>query len=154
MADSSAIHRDGGVDGAVWNIRAIRIATAAAALAAGFAVPASGQNASLAMLDQLESGRWELRLRDGSGEVQRLCVPNGRRLIQLRHPASNCDSLIVSDASSEVTVQYTCHGRGYGRTHIRRETARLVQIESQGIADGLPFSFAAEGRRVGECTSS
>ena len=30
--------------------------------------------------------------------------------------------------ATEVTVQYTCRGRGYGRTHIRRETNRLVQI--------------------------
>ena len=125
-----------------------------AALLAGFAVPASGQRPALAMLDQLDAGRWELRLRDGSGGVERLCVPNGRRLIQLRHPASACDSLIVNDSASEVTVQYTCRGRGYGRTHIRRETARLVQIDSQGIADGLPFAFAAEGRRVGDCGAS
>ena len=48
-------------------------------------------------------------------------------------------------------MQYTCRGRGYGRTHIRRETGRLVQIESQGIVDGLPFDFVAEGRRIGEC---
>jgi hypothetical protein len=49
-------------------------------------------------------------------------------------------------------VQYTCRGRGYGRTHIRRETSRLVQIDTQGIADGRPFAFAAEARRVGDCT--
>ena len=125
-----------------------------AVMVAGLAVPAVGQRPALAMLDQLDAGRWELRLHDGSGEVERLCVPNGRRLIQLRHPSSACDRLIVTDAASEVTIQYTCRGRGYGRTHIRRETARLVQIDSQGIADGLPFAFAAEGRRVGECGDS
>ena len=43
------------------------------------------------------------------------------------------------------------NGNGYGRTNLRREISRLVQIESQGIVDGLPFQFAAEARRVGAC---
>lgn len=134
-------------------IRLVRFAAIATAAAAAIGVPALGQRPALAMLDQLEVGRWELRLRDAGGEVERLCLQNGRRLIQLRHPAANCEKLIVSDAASEVTVQYTCRGRGYGRTHIRRETGRLVQIESQGIVDGLPFDFAAEGRRIGDCAT-
>ena len=121
--------------------------------AAGFAAPALGQRQGLAMLNQLESGHWELRDRDSRAPVEQLCLRDGRRLIQLRHPASQCEQLIVADTPGEVTVQYTCRGRGYGRTHIRRETGRLVQIESQGIVDGLPFDFAAEGRRVGDCAS-
>lgn len=123
------------------------------AVAAGFAAPANGQRQGLAMLGQLESGHWELRDRASRAPVEQLCLRDGRRLIQLRHPSSQCEQLIVSDTPGDVTVQYTCRGRGYGRTHIRRETGRLVQIESQGIVDGLPFDFAAEGRRVGDCAS-
>lgn len=115
--------------------------------------PALGQRTTLAMLDQIDSGRWELRLRDSANNTQRLCVSSGRRFIQLRHPESNCDRLVVEDSPYEVTVQYTCRGKGYGRTNIRRETNRLVQIETQGIADGLPFEFSAEARRVGDCSS-
>jgi predicted subunit of tRNA(5-methylaminomethyl-2-thiouridylate) methyltransferase len=59
--------------------------------------------------------------------------------------------LVVEDRADQVTVQYTCRGRGYGRTTIRRETGRLVQIQTQGIAEGLPFDFAAEARRMGDC---
>jgi hypothetical protein len=104
------------------------------------------------MLDQLDRGRWELRLRDQDGSVQTLCLQDGRRLIQLRHPQNICERFVVDDQADDVTVQYTCRGRGYGRTHIRRESRRLVQIETQGIAaDGLPFNFLAEGRRVGDC---
>jgi hypothetical protein len=131
----------------------LRTGVLLAAAGAGFAVPASGQRQPLAMLDQLESGRWELRPRDTRGSAEQLCLRDGRRLIQLRHPAASCEKLIVTDGASEVTVQYTCRGRGYGRTHIRRETGRLVQIESQGIVDGLPFDFVAEGRRIGECAA-
>lgn len=122
-----------------------------AAVAAAVAVPASGQRPALAMLDQLEAGRWELHVRGPGGSVERLCFRDARRLIQLRHPADNCERLIIDDKPSDITVQYTCRGRGYGRTHIRKETGRLAQIETQGIANGLPFSFTAEARRIGDC---
>lgn len=131
--------------------KALRIAMVMAATAAAFVAPAIGQGRQLAMLDQLQSGRWELRSREPGAQTERLCIPSGRRLIQLRHPGNDCERFIVQDGPNEVTVQYTCRGRGYGRTHIRRETNRLVQIESQGIAEGLPFEFSAEGRRVGDC---
>lgn len=133
--------------------RTLRFGAVTIAALAAFGAPAAGQRTSLAMLDQLETGKWELRLREAGRSAEQLCVPNGRRLIQLRHPTGNCDRTIIEDGPSEVTVQYTCRGRGYGRTQIRRETSRLVQIQSQGIVDGLPFDFSAEGRRVGDCTS-
>jgi len=133
--------------------KTLRLAALAGAGLIGFAAPAFSGGQSLAMLDQLDSGRWELRLREPGTPVQRLCIDSGRRLIQLRHQAEVCDRFIVQDVPNEVTVQYTCKGRGYGRTHIRRESDRLVQIDSQGIAGGLPFEFSAEARRIGECRS-
>lgn len=132
--------------------KCLRNLLAMAVLALGVAVPVAGQRPALAMLDQLERGRWEIRMRDEDRTVRSLCLGDGRRLIQLRHPAATCERLIVEDDASQITVQYTCRGQGYGRTHIRRETNRLVQIDSQGIVDGLPFAFAAEARRVGDCT--
>jgi hypothetical protein len=117
----------------------------------GVAVPAAAQRAPLQMLDGFQDGRWELRIRGGG--IERLCLHDARQLIQLRHPNLRCERLVVEDSASSVTVQYTCRGRGYGRTHIRRESQQLFQMEAQGIADGLPFEFAAEGRRVGECQS-
>ena len=104
------------------------------------------------MLDQLESGLWEMHGRAAS-EPHRLCIANGRRLIQLRHPGAECETFVVEDGPAQVVVQYTCQGRGYGRTRVRRETNRLVQIDSQGIVDGLPFNFVVEARRVGNCTA-
>jgi hypothetical protein len=103
------------------------------------------------MLDKLQPGQWEVRFRDDT-PTQRICVRNGRDLIQLRHrQASGCNRFVVEDGESEVTVQYTCPSNGYGRTNIRRESNVLVQLESQGIEGGRPFSFTAEGRRVGTC---
>ena len=122
------------------------------ALAAG-GVPLLAQKPALSMLDELDKGRWELRIRGEAGAPQRLCLGDARRFIQLKHAAiPNCERLIVLDSDDAVTIQYTCRGSGYGRTSIRRETARLVQIESQGIADGLPFAFSGEARRVSACS--
>jgi hypothetical protein len=52
-----------------------------------------------------------------------------------------------------VTVHYTCPGSGHGRTTIRKETNRLVQIDTQGIASGSPFSRTFEARRGGSCSA-
>lgn len=114
---------------------------------------ALGARTGLAMLDQLDSGAWELRQPGAGGPVRTICLDNGRKLIQLRHPDLACSNLVIEDRPNEVTVQYTCHGHGYGRTHVRRETSSLIQLDSQGIANGRPFSFAAEGRRIGSCSS-
>lgn len=129
----------------------LRNAGIAAATLFAVSGPVAGQGPQLAMLDQLDSGRWVLRMREPGAPTEALCMASGRRLIQLRHPDASCDRVVVQDSASEVTVQYTCRGRGYGRTHIRKETNRLVQIDSQGIANGLPFEFNAEARRVGDC---
>ena len=113
------------------------------------AAPAVAQS-SLAMLDSLTKGGWELRDRD-TGATRKICVRSGREMIQLRHTESGCSRFVVEDGRSEVTVQYTCRGNGYGRTNIRKESADLVQIDSQGIVDGRPFQFSAEARRTGAC---
>ncbi|MBU0670257.1 MAG: hypothetical protein KKG32_09395 [Alphaproteobacteria bacterium] len=112
--------------------------------------PSAAQNASLAMLGQLDRGQWELRFRDGEPS-QRICLREGSDLIQLRHRGANCSRLVVENGARQVTVQYTCRGNGYGRTSVRRESATLAQVESQGIAGGRPFQFSAEARRVGAC---
>ena len=129
-----------------------------AAIAAGIPLmfllaPAAAQAPGLAMLDGLDRGEWVVRFRDGTTS-KRLCLKSGRELIQLRHTQPGCSRYVVEDGASAVTVQYTCKGSGYGRTSIRRETATLAQLDSQGIgADGLPFQFTAEARRVGACNS-
>ena len=122
------------------------IATVSALFAGGVAVAQS----SLAMLDTLDRGSWDLRFRDGTPS-RAICVRDGSELIQIRHRESGCNRFVVEDGKTEVTVQYTCRGNGYGRTNIRKEGAGLVQIESQGIVDGRPFQFAAEARRTGTC---
>ena len=131
-------------------ISPIGLAAAVGMVALGLALPAAAQSDSLSMLEGLAKGEWTIKHRDGSAD-RKICVKTGRELIQLRHEEPGCSRFVVEDAASKVTVQYTCPGNGYGRTNIRKETGGLVQIESQGIASGLPFQFAAEGRRTGSC---
>jgi hypothetical protein len=121
----------------------------ASALAGATAVPA--QAPSLAMLDGLEKGSWQLRERGSDAVLHTVCVGDARRMIQIQHPRANCSRYIIEDTPKSVTVHYTCPGAGHGRTSIRSETNRLVQIDTQGIADGKPFSQAIEARRAGPC---
>ncbi len=123
------------------------------AIGAGFVggVAMAGPQGSLAMLDRFEPGQWELRQRDGGSPATQRCIGNGRVLIQLRHANLQCRSTIIEDRATSVTVQYVCPGNGYGLTRIRLENPRLAQVETQGVVNGLPFSFAAEARRRGAC---
>lgn len=123
------------------------LAAVAAMLAAAF--PVAAQAPELAMLDTLNRGAWSLQIR-GDG-TQRLCIRNGRDLIQIRHNQNGCERFVVQDEPGEVTVQYTCRGDGYGRTTIRKEGGGLVQLRSQGIQGGAPFSLQGEARHVGSC---
>lgn len=125
-----------------------RVAAFAAALA--LALPAAAQGPELAMLDGLTKGGWTLRIRDNGAE-QRICLRDGRELIQIQHRQPGCSRFVVTDQADQVVVQYTCRGNGYGRTSIRREGAGLVQVQSQGIHNGTPFSFTAEARHTGAC---
>lgn len=122
----------------------------AAAAALLFGVPVAAQSGQLAMLASLEKGGWNLRIR-GDGSQQRICVRDGQEFIQLRHKQGGCSRFIVQDDADEVVVQYTCRGNGYGRTSIRREGAGLLQVQSQGIYEGTPFSINAEARHDGTC---
>ena len=129
--------------------RSVWQAGAVAAVALGTAQLAA-ETRELAMLDSLARGGWTLRIRD-DGSEQRICVRDGHEFIQLRHRQAGCSRFVVQDGANEVVVQYTCRGNGYGRTSIRREGNALVQISSQGIEGGTPFSFSGEARHDGSC---
>ncbi|MBZ9647956.1 hypothetical protein K9B33_10400 [Sphingobium sp. 3R8] len=103
-------------------------------------------------LRTLETGEWELRGRGEGAETRKLCVSDLRQLLQVRHGKALCRSFTISDDAHAITVTYDCAAAGNGRTDLRVETNKLVQIRSQGVAQGAPFAFAAEGRRVGDCS--
>jgi hypothetical protein len=133
------------------NLRRFTVAVVVVCAFSGSALTA--EKPALAMLDHLQPGEWEVRDRDLSSGRSRLCLENGRGLIQIRHMRETCRTFTVQDTAEAVTIHYTCPGNGYGQTSVRYESAQLVQLETQGIAQGLPFNVRAEVRRVGSCTS-
>lgn len=121
--------------------------TAAAAPAAWQPARAPG----LPALNGIERGMWELRERGSNAAPRRMCVADPSALIQIRHGGAGCSRFVIENKPDRATVHYTCPGSGHGRTTIRVETSRLIQVESQGIADDSPFNVSLEGRRTGAC---
>ena len=116
-----------------------------------FAWPGATQDRASPMLSRLEKGQWELR---GTGNVRiaALCLGNPIVLTQLRHrTAPGCSRDVVAADARSMTVRYSCPGVGRGRTSIRFETPRLIQIDSQGLDHGAPFALRAQARRIGPC---
>lgn len=105
----------------------------------------------IALLDSLERGMWQLRP-TGSGETAtKICLGKPDTLLQLRHSGLACEQYVVRSTAETVTVSYTCKGQGQGLTTIRKESNRIVHIQSQGIRDNAPFSVSLEGRKIGPC---
>jgi hypothetical protein len=123
-------------------------------LFSGMAIPGLSQPAqapSLPALSTVQPGQWALRSRDDPSENRTLCIADPRALLQVRHGGAACNRFVIASNPKDATVHYTCPGAGHGRTTIRVETPRLVQIESQGIANREPFAVSMEGRRTGAC---
>lgn len=109
---------------------------------------------SMSALRNLERGQWELRERGTKRSApprQRICVGDPSQLLQMQHKDGACSRFVVSDTSDHAVVTYQCRDKGTGRTDLRVETPRLVQIDSQGVADGAPFALSLEARRTGDC---
>ena len=126
----------------------MRISSALACLFLGIAAPAATQQPS--PLAQVERGSWQLRTPAGA-PAGSVCLGDPLLLAQPQHGPQPCTREILSSDLHSVTVAYTCPGMGRGRTLLRVETPRLVQIDSQGLHNGAPFSFRAEARKTGNC---
>jgi hypothetical protein len=105
----------------------------------------------LTALQGLQPGQWEIRSTQDSYANRSVCMTDPRVLLQLRHFGQTCSRFVITNDARISTVHYSCAVTGNGQTTIRVETPRLIQLQSQGIANQSPFSFTAEGRRVGDC---
>jgi hypothetical protein len=97
-------------------------------------------------------GSWNVKYDDGTS--LKICIADIQAFIQLAHAGPPCGRLIIEDEADRATVHYTCPGAGWGRTSLVVETPRLVRINSQGIANRMPFAFDAEARRIGPCEAA
>ena len=104
------------------------------------------------VLAAIEPGKWELR---GAGsDPVTLCIGNVQALLQVRHGAIACSWYVVANEARLLTISYRCPRAGYGLTTVKLETPRLIQVETQGIADNQPFALSLEGRKTGECPAT
>jgi hypothetical protein len=98
---------------------------------------------------RIERGAWQLR--QGATVIGSICLGDPLLLAQPQHGPQPCTRELLSSDSDSVTVNYFCPGMGRGRTVLRVETPRLVQIDSQGLHNGVPFGLRAQARRTGPC---
>lgn len=125
------------------------LSASAAAGATAFA-----QGTDLSLLDSLDRGLWQLRSVGGGNSsvaIDKLCVGDPTRLTQIQHGDASCSRYVVRSTPNSVTVSYNCRGQGQGLTTIRKETGKLIHIQSQGIRNNAPFSFSVEARKSGTC---
>jgi len=102
------------------------------------------------VLTRIERGQWTLQAPNGN-HIAAICLGDPARLVQPHHGAAQCTQSILSSDDRSTTFSYTCPGIGNGRTMIRYETPRLLQIDSQGLDRGRPFAVRIEARRTGAC---
>ena len=124
------------------------------AVSAGSGALSYAQGGDLSLLESIERGMWQLRAVGGGlsgAPVSQICVGDVSRLTQLEHGNTPCDQYVVRSSPNSVTVSYSCKGQGQGLTTIRKESGKLIHIQSQGIRNNSPFSFSVEGRKTGAC---
>jgi hypothetical protein len=120
------------------------------ATAAFAVVQSNGPN----LLDSLNRGMWQFRAiggGDAGTDVARLCVDDVTKLAQIQHKDFDCTQYVVRSSATTITISYSCRGKGQGLTTIRKESNKLIHIDSQGIRDNSPFSFTVEARNSGPC---
>lgn len=115
---------------------------------------AFAQGGDTSLLQSLERGLWQLRAVGGGpsgAAASQICLGDSSRLVQIQHGSTACTQYVVRSSPTAVTVSYSCKGQGQGLTTIRKESGKLIQIQSQGIRNNAPFSFSVEGRKTGTC---
>ena len=129
-------------------------------LAAFLSVSVAGAALGLAqtsgptLLETLERGLWQFRAVGGGptgASVDRLCVDDLKKLAQIQHNRMKCTQKVLRSNAATVQIFYSCPGEGQGLTTIRKESNRLIHIDSQGVRNNSPFSFTVEARRSGSC---
>ena len=120
------------------------------ALAATSALAATRPSA----LAQAKPGQWELSGLPSSKAPVRSCVADLKQLLTLEHRSGRCKETVLSDDGTQMKVQFSCPGGGFGTTSVRVITPRSLRIETQGIASKSPYGYLVQARRIGECPSN
>lgn len=116
------------------------------------AIPAYAvDSAAVPALAKVERGRWQVRELDNAVPAASLCLGDPAQLVRFQHRTGSCPLEVLESGSKAAVVQYNCRRSGFGHSHVRVETPRLVRIDTQGLSNGRPFSYRLEARRTGPC---
>lgn len=116
------------------------------------AAPSTAQQRDSDLLSSLMPGLWQFRDKSRNSElVDAICIGDINRMVQIKNKNDSCTRKMIGSSGNSVTYDYICDGKGKGRTTIRKETSKLVQVHSQGISGGQFFNFQLEARHSGSC---
>ena len=96
-------------------------------------------------------GLWDVSHSATGAGAERVCLADPMILTQWEHRGGACTRVVLSEAGSEAKVQYTCTGGGFGQSVITLLTPRSLHVDTQGISNGMPFSYTLHARRAGDC---
>lgn len=102
-------------------------------------------------LAQVQPGLWEISGAPGASAPVRQCVTDFAALARFEHRTKDCSVTLLRDGPSGATISYSCGAAGFGRGEIGVITPRSLRISTQGISDGLPFSYVLQARRIDDC---
>jgi len=106
------------------------------------------------MLAQAQPGLWEISGMPGAKVPARQCLADVASLARFEHRSKACTAKVLKDSGSNSAVEYSCGRAGFGHSEIQIITPRSLRISTQGIADGLPFNYVLQARRVGDCATT
>ena len=95
-------------------------------------------------------GEWEVSKTSG-GASEKLCLTDAAMLMQWEHRTRQCSRSIDTSTLDRAEVHYSCVGGGFGTSRVEVLTPRSIRVQTQGIADGLPFGYVINARRIGFC---
>ena len=95
-------------------------------------------------------GEWEVSA-TAAARGEKLCLSDPALLIQWEQRTKACERTVLTSSADRAEVHYTCSGGGFGTSKVEELTPRSVKVDSQGIADGLPFARTIYAHRLGAC---
>lgn len=96
------------------------------------------------------AGEWEIG-KTASARGERICLLDPAMLMQWEHRAKQCTRTILTTSLDRAEVQYACVSGDFGTSRVQVLTPRSIKVSTQGIAEGLPFSYVIHARRIGNC---
>ena len=128
--------------------RSLRAIAALLALGLGGGVLAA---AAPKALEGVSGGLWELAGVPGHKAPVQRCIADPTALMTLEHSGAKCSQTVLGEQGATVRLSSQCGAAGFGQGTIKQLTPRTLRVEATGIANGAPFTYVVQARRLGDC---